>query len=408
MSDNSLERVVIIGAGHGGVQTAFSLRQEGYEGEIRIVDPEDHLPYHKPPLSKAFLKSEDAKPQLLRAEALFAKADVKRIPGRVCKIDTGRSRVVLADGAEIGFSELVIATGARPRIPPVPGCELEGVHVLRSLSDAVRLRDAARSAERTVIIGAGFIGLELAHCLRGLGKRVAVAEREDNVLTRSLAATVSNHIREQAGLAGLDIHLGRGLLRIEGNGRAEAVVVDAEDRIPADLVVLGVGVVPNTELAADAGLRVDNGILVDENLRTSVPDIYAIGDVASFPQSGAKEFVRIESVQNATDQAKAVAKSITGQAEPYDKVPWFWSDMGPDRYQMVGLHAGADAEVLDGDVAEGAFSVYFFHQGKLVAVHSVNRPQDHILARKLLANKLDILADDVSSGQENLRRLAAV
>lgn len=402
------ERVIIVGAGHGGSQAAASLRQEGFAGRISLVNDETELPYHKPPLSKTFLKTPDGGSQMLRPESFYRDNDVDLVFGRrVASIDRQAGTVALDDGSSLPFSHVILATGARPRLPQIEGVALDGVFALRNFADAGRIRQRTEAAQSAVIVGGGFIGMEIAHTLAGLGKQVTLLEMAPRILGRSVAPAISAHADTRARAAGIDLRVGTGVAGIEGsNGHVEAVRLADGSRIPADLVILGTGVVPNVELAAEAGLEICNGIAVDEAMRTADPRILALGDAASFHHWHARRPVRLESVQNASDQAKHAARTITGRAGAYRDVPWFWSDQGDIKLQTTGLSFDADRFVVSGNPDDNAFSVWHFAGPRLVAVDSINRAADHMIARRLLAAGVDPTDADIAAGAPRLKELA--
>jgi len=378
--------IVIVGSGHAGVQAAASLRDEGFDGPVTLVGEEAELPYHKPPLSKAFIKDSQAQPQILRAESFYANARIElRLGARAQRIDLGARRLHLADGTALPFSRLVLATGSRPRLLSVPGTDLKGVLALRSLADARLIRDLAGRASDVVIVGGGFIGLEAAATLAAGGRKVTVIEAQPRLLGRVVAPGISAHVLERLAASGIRVLLGTGLDRLEGDGHVAAAVTSTGERIAAQLVLVGIGVVPDIELAQSAGLKIGNGIAVDPQMRSSEPQILAIGDGASFRHAATGTDVRLESVQNATDQAKLAARTLTGHEEPYASVPWFWSDIGDMKLQMVGLTSGSDQVVASGEPADNKFSLFHYRGGRLAAIESVNRPADHMLGRKMLS-----------------------
>ncbi|MGO4833267.1 NAD(P)/FAD-dependent oxidoreductase, partial [Rhizobiaceae sp. 2RAB30] len=378
--------VVIVGAGHGGAQAAASLRQEGYEGPVTLVSDETDVPYHKPPLSKAFLKTAGLEPQILRSENFYRDHAIELGLGvRVDAIDPARRTIAFERGGELGFDHLILATGARPRRLDVRGAGLDGVFYLRSARDARALRDAAVAAGTVVVVGGGFIGLEVAASLTLLGKRVGVIEAAPRLLGRAVAATVSTHAAALQAELGTCVLTSTGVERILGDRKVSGVVTSTGETLAADLVIVGVGAEPNTELAAQAGLVCDNGITVDAHLQTSRPGIYAIGDCAAFEHWQAGRRLRLESVQNATDQARHVAGAIVGRQAGYREIPWFWSDQGPTKLQMVGLSIGADRQVLNGAPEDKAFSIYHFQGSRLLAVDSGTGRGGHRLGRRLRA-----------------------
>lgn len=403
------ERVVIIGGGHGGSQAAASLRQEGWQGEIALISDETELPYHKPPLSKAFLKTPDAGSQILRPESFYRDNNVDlRLGRRVDEIDRAQRKVRLDDGSTLDYAYVILATGSRPRVPPIPGIDLGGVHTLRNFADAGLLRETMPGIGAVVIVGGGFIGMEIAHTMAYLGKHVTLLEMAPRILGRSVAPVISDYAHRRAVGAGIDLRVGAGVTEIEGEGgRVRSVHLADDSRVPADLVILGTGVMPNVELAAEAGLRTDNGIVVDETMRTDDPRILAIGDAASYEHWHARRPVRLESVQNASDQAKHAARTIMDKSAPYREVPWFWSDQGDIKLQTAGLAFEADRYVLSGDPDADAFAVYHFAGPRLLAVDSINKPADHMLARRFLAAGIDPSDEDIAAGPQRLKELLA-
>jgi len=402
-------RCIIIGAGHAGSQAAISLRQEGYAGEITLINDEQDIPYHKPPLSKSYLKAPESGVLVLRPENTYRDNNIEMLFGRrVDAVSLTDKTVTLDDGAILTWSELVFATGARARIPDVPGVDLEGVVTLRRLDDARRIAAMMPNVQNVVIIGGGFIGLEMAHSAIALGKKTVLIEAAPRVLGRSVATHISAHVEARSRAADITLLTGLGVTSIEGeNGRVTGVTAADGTVYPADMVVLGTGAVPNVELATQAGLAIDNGIVVDEHMRASVEHVYAIGDCVSYDHFHAGRRVRLESVQNATDQAKHVARSIVGRGTPFRDVAWFWSDQGDMKLQTAGLSFDADRHILSGNLEDNAFSVFHFAGDRLVAVDSINRPTDHMLARRLLAAGINPTEDDIASGAARLKELLA-
>lgn len=392
--------IVIVGAGHAGVQAAASLREEGFSGPVTLVGDENELPYHKPPLSKAFLKDAQAKPQVLRAEAFYTGADIGlRFGSRVAGIDTTAQRLVFEDGAKLGFDRLILATGSRPRTLPLDGAKLAGVFSLRTVADARAIRDHAAQAENVVVLGGGFIGLEIAATLAAGGRKVTVVEAQDRLLGRAVAPAVSAHVAGRLAASGIRLLMRTTVQRLDGeNGRVVAVTTSTGEHILADMVLVGIGAVANTDLAESAGLTVTNGIRVDPQMRTSVPEILAIGDAVNYRHWHSGADVRLESVQNATDQAKLAARTITGHEYTYAAVPWFWSDIGDMKLQMVGLSTASDRTIVAGEAAENRFSAFHYAGGRLVAIESVNRPADHMMGRKMLAAGFSPDPSDIAAG----------
>ncbi|MFD9893926.1 NAD(P)/FAD-dependent oxidoreductase [Amycolatopsis sp. NPDC059027] len=374
--------VVVAGAGQSGFQAAASLRDKGFPGRVVLVGDESGVPYQRPPLSKAYLTGVAGPEQLrLRPEDFFAEKDIELVCGRVTEVDRAGSRVVLDDGSSLGYDHLVLATGARNRRLPVPGADLAGVLTLRTRDDADRLRDELERAENVVVIGGGFIGLEFA---AHAGRPVTIVEAQDRLLARVASPEISAYFAELHEKSGHTVLLGVGVAALHGTDRVESVELTDGRRLPADLAVVAVGVLPETSLAEAAGLEVANGIVVDARLRTGDEKIFAIGDCANFPcvQAGTAA-TRLESVQNAVDQGRCVATVIAGEELPYDSLPWFWTDQSGAKLQIAGILADADKTVLTGDRAAGKFSILSFRDGVLIAVESVNQPPVHIAARRL-------------------------
>jgi 3-phenylpropionate/trans-cinnamate dioxygenase ferredoxin reductase subunit len=396
--------VVIVGAGHAGVQAAASLREEGFDGPVTLIGDENELPYHKPPLSKAFMKDADAKPQMLRAEAFYANGHIELMLGSsVERIDLSGRRLDLSGGRHIAFDRVILATGSRPRTFALPGSDLAGVLSLRSVADARAIREASAGSDNVVVLGGGFIGLEVAVTLALGGRRVTVVEAQDRLLARAAAPVIAAHVRSRLEASGVRLLTNTTIARLEGqSGHVVAAVTSSGERLPAGLVLIGVGVVPNSELAEAAGIAVANGIRVDPQMRSSQPEILAIGDNANFRHWLSGTDVRLESVQNATDQARLAARTITGHEDAYRSVPWFWSDIGDMKLQMVGLAAGSDRSVVVGEAAENRFSVFHYLGDRLICIESVNRPADHMLGRKMLAagfspNPATLASDDLKA-----------
>ncbi len=381
-------RVVIIGAGHGGVQAAASLREEGYAGPIVLVSDDSHAPYQRPPLSKAYMKGEaTAESLILRGPAFYPEKNIELMSGeRVVGIDRAARRVTFASGRTLDYAHLILATGADPRPAPFSGTELDGVLALRDINDAERLKARLEAARHVVVVGAGFIGLEFAATAAAKGCDVQVIEVAPRVMGRAVSKTISDFYAEAHRAFGVHLHLGVGVSAIEGaDGRATGVRLSDGRSLPADLVVVGIGILASEKLAAVAGLEVDNGVVVDSAMTTSDADISAIGDCAAHPNVFAGRRIRLESVQNATDQARVVARKLTGKPAHYDALPWFWSDQGDLKLQIAGLIEGCDLFVTRGDPASRSFSVFGFSAGKLRVVESVNRGADHMIARRLIA-----------------------
>jgi 3-phenylpropionate/trans-cinnamate dioxygenase ferredoxin reductase subunit len=379
--------VLIVGAGHAGFQLAASLRQHGYSECIGQINDEAHLPYQRPPLSKAYLKGAGAPDSLMfRPDRFYREQNIELIADRAVSIDRAARRLLLASGSSLDYGHLVLATGARNRLLDIPNANLEDVRYLRTLDESEALRRRIGSARRVVVIGAGFIGLEFAATARAKGLEVDVVELGARVMARAVTAEISDYFQARHTAAGIRIHLGVQATSIESDGTNVTGVSLSDGRhVPADLVVVGVGVLPNVELADEAGLPVAAGIVVNEQLLTSDPDISAIGDCALFASRRFGASLRLESVQNAADHARCVAARLTGDAKTYDGLPWFWSDQGDDKLQIAGLTTGYDRVVVRGDRGQGSFSAFCYKSGQLVGVESINRASDHVFGRRILS-----------------------
>jgi 3-phenylpropionate/trans-cinnamate dioxygenase ferredoxin reductase subunit len=399
--------VVIIGAGQAGLQAAASARDEGYAGPIHLIGEEPFSPYQRPPLSKAYLKGEmDEEGLELRGADFYADCDIKLMTSvRADTIDRDARSVALSNGQSLAYDRLVLAMGARNRPLNVAGADLAGVLFLRGLADAQAIRAAIADVRRVVVIGAGFIGLEFAAVAATKGLSVTVVEIGARVMGRALSTAMSDFFAEQHRAMGVTLRLNEGVQAIAGeDGRATGVMLTSGEAIAADLVLIGIGVLPDIALAEQAGLQTADGVVVDEQLITSDPHIFAIGDLSLHPNRFARRPVRLESVQNAIDQGRTVGAALAGRSGAYDKVPWFWSDQGPFKLQMAGLNLDCDQSVVRGDRAIGAFSVFNFRDGVLSGVDSVNRPADHLGARRLLTAGIAITPEQAADERFDLRR----
>jgi 3-phenylpropionate/trans-cinnamate dioxygenase ferredoxin reductase subunit len=401
--------VIIIGAGHGGYQVAASLRQAGFAGRIGLINDEAHLPYQRPPLSKAYIKGSAGPESLMfRPEKFYHDQTIELIAGRAVSIDRAGRKVLLASGETLPYGHLVLATGARNRLLDLPNANLPDVKYLRILDESEALRNIMPSKTRVVVIGAGFIGLEFAATARIKGLEVDVLELAPRVMARAVTVEVSEYFQARHREAGIRIHLGVQATSIEAEGgKVTGVSLSDGRHLPADLVVVGVGVLPNIELAAEAGLPVAAGIIVDEYLSTADPNISAIGDCALFASPRFGGSLRLESVQNATDHARCLAARLTGDRKVYDGHPWFWSDQGDDKLQIAGLTTGYDRVVLRGDPAKKAFSVFCYHGDKLLGIESINRAGDHMFGRRLQAMNRSITPEQAADESFDLKSALA-
>jgi len=400
-----MSTTIIAGAGHAGGQSAISLRQAGYEGRIVVCGAEPVPPYQRPPLSKKYLSGELALARVfLRPESFYSANDIElRLGNAVREIDPERRTAVLEDGGSLAFTDLVIATGSRPRRLDSPGATLGNIFYLRSLDDADAIRNALVAGRKLVVVGGGYIGLEIASTARGLGLEVCVIEAADRILGRVTAPEMSAYYTRAHRARGVDVRLSTAITSFEGNGTVEAVVC-GDETIPADAVVIGIGIVPDAELAASAGIRCDDGIVVDERCATSADRVYAIGDCTRHPNPILGRTLRLESVQNALEQARTAASNIAGTPSKYEQVPWFWSDQFDLKLQMVGMSDGYDTIVQRGSMDADDFAMFYLKEGVLIAVDAVNRPREFMACRKLVPQRPRIepekLADESIPMQE--------
>jgi 3-phenylpropionate/trans-cinnamate dioxygenase ferredoxin reductase subunit len=401
-------RIVVIGGGHAGGELVASLRSRGHTGEILLITAESHLPYQRPPLSKAYLSDQISKDKLLTRPASFytdQRIDTL-LDSRVLSIDRAAKSMTLGGGEIVSYGRLALTTGTRPRVLDVQGTQLHGVHYLRTIDDVVRIRDELSRIDELVIIGGGFIGLEVAAICRKLGKTVSILESADRLMSRVTSTAVSTFYQNYHETHGVRIHLRTQVGSLVGKSdRVDHVECNNGLSLRAQMVVIGIGVVPNIELALGAGLPCDGGIMVDEFARTSDRDIVAAGDCTNHPNSLLGRRMRLESVHNAVEQARTAAATLCNREHHYSQIPWFWSDQYDLKLQMVGVPMGHDAEIVRGDTASAAFSVFYFGGGQLQAVDSVNRPADHMLGRRFLAARTPLTEDQAANAQFDLRSL---
>lgn len=384
---------IVVGASHAGAQLAFSLRREGWVGAILLIGDEPGLPYQRPPLSKASLKAAEAVaiPPIYSAAA-YEKAAITRMPGvRVLALDRQRKRVLLANGQALAYDKLALCTGARARELALPGRALAGVHDLRTAADAKAISAQVRPGGRAVILGAGYIGLETAAALRALGMRVTVLEQGGRVLERVAAPETSAYFERLHAANGVDIRKNVQARELLGHGHIAQVLCSDRTLLAADLVVLGVGVVPNMALAQDAGLAVGDGILVDAFAQTSDPDIVAAGDCAFHPNALLGFSLRLESVPNAVEQAKSAAATVCGVRKAYCAMPWFWSDQYDSHLQIVGLHRGHERVVVQAEDSGNALVVWYIQDERVIAADCINSPKQFMRAKKLVANRTPVV-----------------
>lgn len=391
MNDSAAKKTfVIVGAGQAGGETAAELRKLGFDGRIIIVGEEPHVPYKRPPLSKAYLAGTVTDEGLYVMQAANLEKNSIEFRGnvRVEKIDRANKQLTLSDGSSLAYDKLALTTGGRARMLNTPGADRPNVFGLRTIADVKKIREYCTPGQKVVIVGGGFIGLEVAAVAIKLGLKVTVLEGLPRVLARVTVPEVSEFFERVHREAGVDLRTNVQITAFEGSPKVTHVQLGDGSRIETDCVISGIGLIANTELAQDAGLAVDNGIVVDEFAQTSDPDIVAAGDCTNHPSEFLGRRVRLESVQNAMEQARVAARAMFGKPEPYRMVPWFWSDQYDLKLQMVGISTGADTVVIRGDLKSRSFAAFHLKQGHLIAADTVSRPQDFMLAKKMVASQM--------------------
>jgi len=402
--------VLIVGAGHGGAQAAIALRQAKFEGSIAVVGEEPDYPYERPPLSKEYFSGEKSFDRIMiRPAAFWADRQIEMLLGkRVTSVDPQAHRATLADGSTIGYGSMIWATGGAPRRLSCSGHDLTGVHAVRTREDADRMLAEMDRTTNVVVIGGGYIGLEAAAVLAKFGKKVTVLEALDRVLARVAGEPLSRFYEAEHRAHGVDVQLNARVDCLLGDtgGRVSGVRMADGAVLPADMVIVGIGIVPAVEPLIAAGAAGGNGVDVDEYCRTSLPDIYAIGDCAMHANAfagGAR--IRLESVQNANDQANVAAKHILGGTEPYHAVPWFWSNQYDLRLQTVGLSTGFDEALVRGDPATRSFSVVYLKEGRVLALDCVNAVKDYVQGKALVVGGLSPARESLTDAAAPLKSL---
>ena len=403
------KRIVIAGAGHAAGQVVASLQQHKFDGQIALVGDEPYLPYQRPPLSKKFLAGEMPAERLyVKPASFYEDAGVElHLATTIEALDRETMCLSVSNGDPVSYDALVLALGSRVRRLPVSGTDLEGVHYLRSITDVEAIRADFDKGRRLVVIGAGYIGLEVAAVARQGGLDVTVIEMEDRVMSRVVSPEISDYYQIEHANQGVKLQLSTGVEGINGKKRVKSVTTSDGEEIPADVVVIGVGIEPNTALARDAGLDVDNGIVVDDHCRTSDPRIYAIGDCTMHPNGIYGRSLRLESVHNALEQAKTAVANICGIDTAYNQVPWFWSDQYDLKLQIAGLSEGYDDVVIRGNPAERSFSCLYLREGQLIAVDAINAPRDFVQSKQLIADGTILDADRLADSDVTLKELAS-
>ena len=402
-------KIVIAGAGHAAGQVVATLRQHNFEGRIVLVGDEPYLPYQRPPLSKNFLAGKMSAERLhLKAESFYDDPRIEvKLQTTITAINRDSKTLEIQDGDDIAYDKLVLALGSRARTLPVEGATLKRVYYLRSIEDVERIRAKMDVGRRLVIIGAGYIGLEVAAVARKLGLDVTVIEMADRVMSRVVSPEISDFYQIEHTNKGVKLKLSTGIAALRGKKRVKRVETKDGEEIRADFVIVAIGILPNTELAEQAGLDVDDGIVVDDQCLSSDEDIYAIGDCTSHPNSIYDRRLRLESVHNAVEQAKTAANNLCGIETHYSQVPWFWSDQYDLKLQIAGLSEGYDDVVIRGNPAERSFACMYLKDNRLIAVDAVNAPKDFVQSKALIAARIVLSTEKLADSALSLKDLAA-
>jgi 3-phenylpropionate/trans-cinnamate dioxygenase ferredoxin reductase subunit len=404
------EKVVIIGGGQAAAQACASLRLFSFQGAITLVGEEAALPYQRPPLSKAYMKGELAEERLyFKPAAWYEDQNIDTVLSvRATKIDRSAQTVELEHGGSVDYDALIIATGSRPRALPVEGADLDGVFDLRDLADVERIRPRMISGQKMVIVGAGYIGLEAAAVARQMGLDVTVLEMEDRVLARVTSPIMSQFFTDEHTRQGADIRTGARLASLKGaDGKVSQAVLADGSELDADIVLVGIGILPNVELAEEAGIACSNGILTDQDARTNDPRVFAAGDCAARPLVHYGRKGRLESVHNAIEQGKLSAAAIMGKPRPTEDCPWFWSDQYDLKLQIAGLSQGYDETVVRGDPEERKFAVFYLQNGKLIAVDAINSPPEFLASKKLIMTGARLAPETLRDTSKSMKEIAA-
>ena len=402
-----MENLVVIGAGQSAIQCITSLKKEGYEGSITLVGEEEHLPYQRPPLSKGFLDNSINKERLyFKKLDFFTENKIQLKLGiSATSVDIENNLVNLSDEDKLHFDKLVFATGSRVRLLDFPGNDLDNIHYLRGLDDAENIKKGLEKSKHLVVIGAGYIGLEVAAIASEKGVKVSIVEMADRVMSRTVDPQISDYYLNLHQNNGVKFKFNTSLEEIKGQGQVESVMCSDGTSINADMVIIGAGVIPNTEIAQNSGVSCENGILVDEFGRTNFKNVFACGDCTSHPNKLLNMQLRLESVHNAMEQSKAVAMSVLDKPAEYSQIPWFWSDQYDHKLQIVGISGSHDTVTMRGSTDASKFMLFYTRGEELVAVDAVNNPKDFLICRKLVANKVKIKTDMISDLNLNLNDL---
>jgi len=402
-----MENLVIVGAGQSAIQCITSLRKEDYPGLITLVGEEEHLPYQRPPLSKGFLEDTVSNERLyFKKLEFFIENKVQlKLGTKAEEIDIENNNIHLSDNTKLSFDKLVFATGSSVRKLDFPGKDLNSIHYLRGLDDALSIKKDLQTSQNIVVVGAGYIGLEVAAIAAKQNKSVTVIEMADRVMNRTVDPQISDYYLNLHQKNGVTFKFNTSLKEIIGTNNPEKVVCSDGSEVAADMVVIGAGIMPNVELAENAGLSCDNGIVVNEFGKTDHADIYACGDCTNHPNKLLNKKIRLESVHNAMEQSKTVASSIINQSIAYNQIPWFWSDQYDHKLQIVGLSGDHDKVIMRGDMSEAKFMLFYTKDEKLIAVDAVNNSKEFLICKKLVANKVTIKPDEISNPAKNLNDL---
>jgi 3-phenylpropionate/trans-cinnamate dioxygenase ferredoxin reductase subunit len=402
-----MEDLVIIGAGQSAIQCINSLKKEGYAGSITMIGEEEHLPYQRPPLSKGFLEDSVNKERLyFKKLDFFTENKIQlKLGTSANKVDLENKLVFLSDDTHLSFDKLVFATGSRVRKLDFPGSNLSSIHYLRGLDDAESIKNDLERSKEVVVIGAGYIGLEVAAIAAKKNVTVSVIEMADRVMNRTVDPQISDYYLKLHQNNGVKFIFNNSLEEIKGSKKVESVLCSDGSEIKADMVIIGAGIIPNVELADQAGVFCDNGILVNEFGQTNYKNVYACGDCTSHPNKLLNKQLRLESVHNAMEQSKTVAFSALAKTLEYNQVPWFWSDQYDHKLQIVGLSGEHDNVFMRGNTKDQKFMLFYTKDNQLIAVDAVNNPKEFLICRKLVANKVKIKSEMISDINTNLNDL---
>ena len=402
-----MEHLVIVGAGQSAIQCITSLRKEDYPGLITLVGEEEHLPYQRPPLSKGFLEDTVSNERLyFKKLEFFVENKVQlKLGTKAEEIDIENNNIHLSDNTKLSFDKLVFATGSSVRKLDFPGKDLNSIHYLRGLDDALSIKKDLQTRQNIVVVGAGYIGLEVAAIAAKQNKSVTVIEMADRVMNRTVDPQISDYYLKLHQKNGVTFKFNTSLKEIVGASNPEKVICSDGTEVKADMVIIGAGIMPNVELAENAGLSCDNGIVVNEFGKTDHTNIYACGDCTNHPNKLLNKKIRLESVHNAMEQSKTVASSIINKSIEYNQIPWFWSDQYDHKLQIVGLSGEHDKVIMRGDMSDAKFMLLYTKDEKLIAVDAVNNSKEFLICKKLVANKVTIKPDEISNPDTNLNDL---